>query len=549
MLTRREMLFTGAALAGAAAMNMKRAIAADGAVADHSHHDHEGGDGVSPPAAASQPDARTPAKNGAIQTPSVHTPNGATAGWKLVNGVKVFHLVASEFEHEFARGLRATCWGYNGRTPGPTIEAFEGDRVRIYVTNRLPAPTSVHWHGILLPNGMDGVSGITQPRIEPGETCRYEFTLKQHGTFMYHSHYDDMTQNALGLVGMFVIHPKPGASDAKANARQPDRDFALMLNEWHITPGTSRPDPSEMTDFNILTFNGKAFPATAPIVVRKGDLVRVRIGNLSAMSHHSIHIHGHHWTVVGTDGGEIAPSARWPETTVLVPVGSTRTIEFIADAEGDWPMHCHMSHHTMNQMGHGNANVVGVDLSGVEEKIRELLPEFMAMGEAGMGGMGEMGMQGPENSIAMLGGEGPMGYVDMGGMFTIIKVRDGDVGYDDPGWYKHPVGGVAITATNAQLNADGIDLSSDPATLDRPSSKGTPPARSSTPAKPADSLQHHHSHQHGQAPSSQPKPSASQTTTAPSTQPVMYVCPMHKEVTSTQPARCPKCGMKLVEKK
>ena len=549
MLTRREMLFTGAALAGAAAMNMKKAIAGDDAITDHSHHDHDHHD--APPAATSPHDPPAAAGN-AVRSPGVHTPNGATAGWKLVNGVKVFHLVAGEFEHEFAPGLRAKCWGYNGRTPGPTIEAFEGDRVRVYVTNRLPAPTSVHWHGVLLPNGMDGVSGVTQPRIEPGETCRYEFTLKQHGTFMYHSHYDDMTQNALGLVGMFVVHPRLPAAQAgdrpkEQGGRQPDRDFALMLGEWRVTPGTSRPDPNEMTDFNILTLNGKAFPATAPIVVRKGDLVRIRIGNLSPMSHHSIHIHGHHWTVVGTDGGEIAPSARWPETTVLVPVGSTRTLEFIADAEGDWPMHCHMSHHTMNQMGHGNANVVGVDLSGVEDTIRELLPEFMAMGDAGMGGMGEMGMQGPENSIAMLGGEGPMGYIDMGGMFTIIKVRDGEVGYDDPGWYKHPAGTVALAAAAEQLAADGIDATSDPATLDRPANKDAPPARSASLVKhDASADQHHRSHQHGDAPA---KVNASQPATAPSTQPAIYVCPMHKEITSPEPARCPKCGMKLVQKK
>src|SRR5688500_2558665 len=126
-------------------------------------------------------------------TPVV-TPNGRTLPWKMVDGVKVFHLIAEEFEHEFAPGLKGRCWGYNGGTPGPTIEAVEGDRVRIYVTNRLPEATSVHWHGILLPNGMDGVAGLNQKPIPVGQTFKYEFTLRQHGTHMYHSHFDEMVQ-------------------------------------------------------------------------------------------------------------------------------------------------------------------------------------------------------------------------------------------------------------------------------------------------------------------------------------------------------------------
>ena len=124
------------------------------------------------------------------------------------NGVKEFHLVAEEIEHEFAPGSKAICWGYNGSTPGPTIEATEGDRVRIYVTNRLKESTSVHWHGLLLPSGMDGVGGLSQPHIKPGETFVYEFTLRQHGTHMYHPHADEMTQMALGMMGLFIIHPE-----------------------------------------------------------------------------------------------------------------------------------------------------------------------------------------------------------------------------------------------------------------------------------------------------------------------------------------------------
>ena len=138
----------------------------------------------------------------------VVVPDGYTLPFKVVDGVKVFHLVAEEFEHEFAPGLRATVWSYNHHLNSTVIEAVEGERVRIYVTNKLAVPTSVHWHGIYLPNGMDGVSGITQKPIPPGETFKYEWTLRQHGTYMFHSHYDTMTQEGMGLIGMLVIHPR-----------------------------------------------------------------------------------------------------------------------------------------------------------------------------------------------------------------------------------------------------------------------------------------------------------------------------------------------------
>ena len=122
----------------------------------------------------------------------VITPNGSTLPYKMKNGVKEFHLIAEPVEREFAPDMQVKCWGYNGQTPGPTIEAVEGDRVRIFVTNKLPEHTSIHWHGIFLPNGMDGVGGLTQPHIKPGETYVYEFTLRQQGTFMYHPHADEM---------------------------------------------------------------------------------------------------------------------------------------------------------------------------------------------------------------------------------------------------------------------------------------------------------------------------------------------------------------------
>ncbi|HTV23052.1 MAG TPA: multicopper oxidase domain-containing protein, partial [Polyangiaceae bacterium] len=151
--------------------------------------------GAAPPAPATvraRRSALRPVAPGG-QLPVV-TPNGSTLPWRVVGGVKIGHLVAEAVEHEFAPGMRAQCWGYNGGTPGPTIEAVEGDRLRIYVTNRLPEPTTVHWHGVLLPNGMDGVAGLNQRAIKVGETFMYEFVARHPGTFMYHPHFDEMTQ-------------------------------------------------------------------------------------------------------------------------------------------------------------------------------------------------------------------------------------------------------------------------------------------------------------------------------------------------------------------
>jgi FtsP/CotA-like multicopper oxidase with cupredoxin domain len=381
------------------------------------------------------------AEDAALPTPTgpytpVVTPNGTTLPWTMKNGIKEFHLVAEPVKREFAPGMIVDCWGYNGQTPGPTIEAVEGDRVRLLVTNKLPERTSVHWHGMLLPNGMDGVGGLSQPHIAPGETYAYEFALRQSGTLMYHPHSDEMVQVALGMAGFFVIHPR---------VRGPvDRDFCIMLGEWFIAPGTSRPNPAVMTDFNLFSFNSRVWPGTDPLVVRKGQHVRVRFGNLS-MDSHPIHLHGYRFEETGTEGGPRPASARFPEATVNVPVGSTRDIEFVADAPGDWAFHCHKSHHTMNAMSHDLPNMIGVDLEGASEKVRKVLPGYMAMGAAGMGNMMDMGQ--PRNTLPMMTGRGPFGDIEMGGMFTILKVREGITNYADPGWYPHPPGTVARKVT------------------------------------------------------------------------------------------------------
>jgi hypothetical protein len=235
-----------------------------------------------------------------------------------------------------------------------------------------------------------------------------------------------------------------------------------MLHEWKIAAGARRPDPLAMSDFNVLTFNSKAYPATEPLVAERGDLVRLRLANLGPMDHHPIHVHGHAFRLVETDGGPVPASARVPETTVLVPVGTVRVVELVATAPGDWPFHCHMTHHVMNQMGHDVPVMMGADVSDADRRIREIVPGYMTMGHTGMGGMGQMKMPVPDNSVPMKGAAGPFGFIDMGGMFTIVKVRDqlpGDG--SDPGWYQHPPGSVSVAATEAQLRRDGIDVGQD----------------------------------------------------------------------------------------
>ena len=454
MITRRDLLSGSVLAASAAALARVPAAATDSSTISREYPNAPLGENGQP--IWMRPPHPEPGQPGKHYKPTV-TLNGSTMPWKLVDGVKVFHITCDEVWHEFVpktsanEALRAKCWGYNKQVHGPTIEVVEGDRLRFYVTNNLPEATAVHWHGLVVPNGVDGVAGLTQKAIQPGETFKYEFTVWQHGTFMYHAHHDEMTQMALGMMGMFIIHPREPKEPA------PDRDFVYMLSEWRIDPGTSRPNPIEMTDFNMLTLNAKSYPGTAPMVIQQNDRVRIRIGNLSAMDHHPIHFHGHKWWVTETDGGKVPETARSPETTVLVPVGTTRVVEWIANNPGDWAFHCHMSHHVMNQMGHQVPNMIGVARGKADQQTRKFLPGYMTMGETGMAEMGDMNMKIPRNSVPMVGAPGPRDYITMGGMFTIIKIREKITDFAiDPGWYEQPAGTSAQLASAEEMRRDGI---------------------------------------------------------------------------------------------
>ena len=400
----------------------------------------------------------------------VVTLNGWTLPYRINGNFKEFHLIAEPVVRELAPGMNANLWGYNGQSPGPTIEVVEGDNVRIFLTNKLPEHTSIHWHGQRLPNGMDGVAGLNQLAVSPGKTFVYEFKAKRPGTFMYHPHADEMTQMAMGMMGFWVTHPKkehPWISKV-------DRDYCILLNAFDIVPGSETPKIMTMLDFNLWAWNSRIFPGISPLIARKNDRVRVRIGNLT-MTNHPIHVHGIEFEVTGTDGGPTRPESRWKEVTSDIAVGQMRQIEFIADEEGDWAMHCHKSHHSMNAMGHNVPTMIGVDHRGVSEKIKKLVPDYMVMGERGMADMTEMTMPLPDNTIPMMTGDGPYGSVEMGGMFSILKVRadqaSGD--YTDPGWFKNPIGKQAYEYKGDLPKMSKINGSGNPLMSSKPKIKTT----------------------------------------------------------------------------
>lgn len=318
-------------------------------------------------------------------------------GYEMDGDIKVFHLIAQPVEKIIVDERKASdydllipkenkiehtqhhhtpivqkirAWGYNGSTPGPTIEAHEGDRIRIIFKNELPEPTSIHWHGLEVPNDQDGATPETNKPIMPGETFTYEFTLYQSGTLMYHSGFNVMKQDDYGLHGMLVVHPKKYAYKI-------DRDIAIFLQQWRIRPGNEDPDLVSM-DFNWFTFNGFAAPNIPMIKVKQGERVRIRFANVIMMSH-PIHIHGYTWKVVGTEGGPIPQSAQWPGNTINVAPGTTRDVEFVAWNPGIWRLHCHKLHHIMNDhadvplpiMNHGGMfTIVYVEPRDPKEKWR-----------------------------------------------------------------------------------------------------------------------------------------------------------------------------------
>lgn len=269
-------------------------------------------------------------------------PNGRFLPFQQVANVKRFHLVAGEIDHIITDDVTIRAWGYNGSTPGPVILVHEGDHVQIVLHNHLPERTSIHWHGLIVPNDMDGVPEIGAGRyVDPGSETVYEFIVQQTGTYMYHAHVMDPQQVMMGLVGMFVSLPR--------HQTVPSREYVMMLQEWvvedhSLVEGVHTLAPMKM-DFNYFTLNGKSYPNTSALRVRTGERIRIRLGNLS-MNAHPMHLHGHTFQVVAADGNRL-PMPFYKDTINVAP-GETWDIEFMADNPGNWAFHCHKPHHISN---------------------------------------------------------------------------------------------------------------------------------------------------------------------------------------------------------
>jgi manganese oxidase len=422
------------------------------------------------------------AKQATGQYVPVQTPDLPKLEYTLDNGVKVFSLRAEVVECELmpkshmGPARKMWGWGYNGSVPGPMIEVVEGDRVRVIFENKLPEPTTVHWHGLEIPIEMDGTPYISQPMVEPGGVFIYEFTVKQNGTFFYHSH--GAMQEMLGMIGLFVIHPKT------PHTPRVDKDYGIILQEWALLPNNDVPNTLSM-EFNWLTMNGKSAPATTPLIVKKGERVRLRLVNLG-MDHHPIHLHGMQFYVTGTEGGRVPESAWFPGNTVIVGVAQARDVEFVAQYEGDWMLHCHMPHHMMNQMvsmvgpmamSHGSGSQTGL---GMEEGMG-MLRQGHALSEDFGPGMGRgMGMTTAEQNVShAVGQKAPMPVP------VLIPTQSG--------FYSCPM--------HPEVKSD---------------KEGKCPKCGMTLVK------------------QQPV--------------VVYACPIHPEVVSTKAGSCPKCKMTLVKK-
>ena len=282
--------------------------------------------------------------------------------FKMDNGVKVFELKPSVVKWTILPGVTVDAYAYNGQIPGPRIHIKQGDRIRVNVTNDLPEETTIHWHGMILPNQMDGPAEITQKPIEPGETYSYEFTATQHGTYFYHPHAKPDREQALGLYGALIIDPADPADEVAA-----DHDYVIQLQEWLKREGLTYPSmPMEGGQPNYFTINGKAYPSTDTIRMNVGETLKVRFIGTNNGFIHPMHIHGGPFEVVARDGETIPTSARFLADTVNVGPGQRYDVIWTARKPGKWLIHCHIPHHTTNnnveEKGGGGLMVV-IDVS------------------------------------------------------------------------------------------------------------------------------------------------------------------------------------------
>lgn len=263
---------------------------------------------------------------------------------RLENGVKVFDLDASVIHWNILPNTRVTAYAINRQVPGPRLEFTEGDRVRINFTNHLPDSATMHWHGLILPNAMDGPGYITQVPVPPGGRYVYEFVAQQHGTFLYHSHTRPDRHQALGLYGALIIRPRDAAAEPAA-----DYEYVVQLQEWLYRDGLTYPAMLMEGGLpNFFTINGKSYPATDTLRMRVGETIRLRIIGTNNNFIHPMHMHGGPFTVFARDGIVLAPTARFEADVIDVGPGQRFDVIWLAREPGKWIFHCHIPHHTLN---------------------------------------------------------------------------------------------------------------------------------------------------------------------------------------------------------
>ncbi len=270
----------------------------------------------------------------------------------VIGDVKEFTLTAEPIAWEYASGKTITAWAYNGQIPGPKVHVKEGDKVRVKLVNKLPKATTVHWHGINVPYTMDGVPGVSQEAVKPGETFIYEFTATPAGTHFYHTHgsahSDEAQQMDMGLSGVFIVEP--------ANYQKPDKEFTLVLDDWQKNGNDFNMGMMDMgmnhntMNYNLFTINGLSAPDAKPLDVKQGDKVRIRLINASSSTTHPMHLHGHQFTVVAEDGNELPPAQQRTRNTITLNPGETYDVEVTANNPGVWAFHCHELHHAGSGM-------------------------------------------------------------------------------------------------------------------------------------------------------------------------------------------------------
>ena len=255
---------------------------------------------------------------------------GQPLAYEMDGDVKVFRLTCKVVDWEYDVGKTTEAWTYNGVVPGPEIRVTEGDKVRVIVENQMHESTAIHWHGLIVPNSQDGVPYITQPQIKPGETFTYEFQVREGntGSHMYHSHYNAAKQVTMGLLGAFIVEPK----DPKKYGEY-DREYTMILNDGPI---------------GGFTLNGKSFPATEPVVCKKGEKILIRYMNEGLMIH-PMHLHGMPQLVVAQDGW-LLPQPYMCDTLNIAP-GQRFDVIVEATEVGVWAFHCHILSHAESEHG------------------------------------------------------------------------------------------------------------------------------------------------------------------------------------------------------